>query len=356
MAFTTEQVETILERIIHPSSEKDIVSMGLVKNITINDNNISFELSFQAFNDPLKSSLKKACEQVLAEEFGADVNIDVKVVTPVRPAAAKPEAPLSKVKNVIAVSSGKGGVGKSTVTVNLASAFASTGAKVGIIDADIFGPSIPKMLGVEEERPSLMQKDGKDKIIPIEKYGMKVLSIGFFVDKEDATIWRGPMASNALKQLITDGDWDGLDYLFIDMPPGTSDIHITISQDLDLTGAIIVSTPQDVALADVIKGINMFRNKGMEVPVLGLIENMAWFTPEELPENKYYIFGKGGCQRLASEMKVPFLGSIPIVQSIREDGDNGKPSVLNKNITAEYFKNLAQAIHVEILKASTKVK
>ncbi len=355
MAFTTEQVEKILGRIIHPSTEKDIVSMGLVKDVTINDNNISFNLSFQAFNDPLKSSLKKACEQMLVDELGHGVNIDVKVVTPVRPAAAKPEALLSKVKNIIAVSSGKGGVGKSTVAVNLASAFASAGSKVGIIDADIFGPSIPKMLGIEDAKPSLTQKDGKDKIIPIEKYGMKILSIGFFVDKNDATIWRGPMASNALKQLLTDGDWDGLDYLFIDLPPGTSDIHITISQDVKLTGAIIVSTPQEVAIADVVKGISMFRNKGIEVPILGLVENMAWFTPAELPKNKYYIFGKGGCQRIASEMKVPFLGSIPIIQSISQDGDNGTPSVLNKNHTAEYFKNIAQAIHVEILKAKTLV-
>lgn len=355
MAYTTKQVESILERIIHPSTEKDIISMGLVKNVTINDSNISLELSFQSFNDPLKNSLKKACEQILKDELGGNLNLDVKVVTPVRPEGAKPIDPLAKVKNVIAVSSGKGGVGKSTVTVNLAAAFASTGAKVGIIDADIFGPSIPKMLDVENERPSLTQKGGKDKIIPVEKYGLKVLSIGFFVDKEDATIWRGPMASNALKQLINDGDWDSLDYLFIDLPPGTSDIHITISQDIKLTGAIIVSTPQDVALADVIKGINMFRNKSMEVPILGLIENMAWFTPEELPENKYYIFGKGGCQRVASEMNVPFLGSIPIIQSIREDGDNGKPSVLAKNLTAEHFKNLSQAIHVQVLKASASV-
>lgn len=352
MAYTTEQVESILKRIIHPSSEQDIVSMGLVKNVTINDNNISFDLSFQAFNDPLKSSLKKASEQILKEELGDSVNLDINLVTPIRPATVKPEAPLSKVKNIIAVSSGKGGVGKSTVAVNLASAFAATGAKVGIIDADIFGPSIPKMLGIEDAKPSLTQKEGKDKIIPIEKYGLKILSIGFFVDKQDATIWRGPMASNALKQLMTDGDWDGLDYLFIDLPPGTSDIHITISQDIKLTGAIIVSTPQEVALADVVKGINMFRNKGMEVPILGLIENMAWFTPEELPNNKYYIFGKEGCQRIAKEMNVPFLGSIPIIQSIREDGDNGTPSVLNKNFTAEYFKNLAQAIHVEVLKAN----
>ncbi len=351
MLNTTEQVLAVLERIIHPSTEKDIISMGLVQNIVIDNNKISFELNFPSFNDPLKNSLKKACEQVLQEEAGSETEIDVKVVTPMKPEKAKPEDPLAKVKNIIAVSSGKGGVGKSTVAVNLAAAFAATGKKVGIIDADIFGPSLPKMLGVEDEKPLLTQKDGKDKIMPIEKHGLKILSIGFFVDKNDATVWRGPMASNALKQLINDGDWDELDYLFIDLPPGTSDIHITISQDVKLTGAIIVSTPQDVALADVVKGINMFRNKGIEVPVLGIIENMAWFTPAELPENKYYIFGKGGCQRISKEMGVPFLGSIPIIQSIREDGDKGSPSVLNKDLTSEYFKNIAQVIHVEALKA-----
>ena len=353
MDITREQVQNILKRIIHPSAEKDIVSMGLVQNIRISGQKLSFSLKFQSFNDPLKSSLKKACEQLLRDEFGNDVEIAIEVESPLRPVKAEPENPLAKVKNIMAISSGKGGVGKSTVAANIAVAFAATGAKVGLIDADIFGPSIPKMFNVEGERPVMVQKEGKDKIVPIEKFGVKILSIGFFVDPADATIWRGPMASNALKQLINDGDWDNLDYLFIDLPPGTSDIHITVSQDVKLTGAIIVSTPQDVALADVTKGINMFRNKGINVPVLGIIENMAWFTPAELPQNKYYIFGKGGCERLAREMNVTLLGQVPIVQSIREDGDNGSPSVIRKDGTAEYFKNIAQAIRIEALKVTS---
>jgi ATP-binding protein involved in chromosome partitioning len=353
MEITREQVQQILSRIIHPSTEKDIVSMGIVNEIRIAGQKINIVLKFQSANDPLKSSLKKACEQILRDELKNSVQIDVEVESPLRPVKPVPENPLSKVKNIIAISSGKGGVGKSTVAANIAVAFAKTGAKVGLIDADIFGPSIPKMFGVEGERPVMIQKDGKDKIVPVEKFGVKILSIGFFVDPADATIWRGPMASNALKQMINDGDWDALDYLFIDLPPGTSDIHITISQDVKLTGAIIVSTPQDVALADVIKGINMFRNKGINVPVLGLIENMSWFTPAELPENKYYIFGKGGCERLSKEMSVPMLGQIPIIQSVREDSDNGSPSVIRKDSTSEYFKNIAQAIRIEVLKISS---
>ncbi len=355
MAFTENQVLDILKRIIHPSTEKDIVSMGLVQDIQIEGSNLNFSLSFAAFNDPVKNSLKKACEQILSEQLEGVGEVNVKLVTQVKPPQAKPKDPLEKVKNIIAVSSGKGGVGKSTVAANLAVAFASTGAKVGLIDADVFGPSIPKMFGVEGEKPYMIQKDGKDKIIPIEKYGVKMLSIGFFVDPKDATIWRGPMASNALKQMINDGDWGELDYLFIDLPPGTSDIHITVSQDVKLTGAVIVSTPQEVALADVVKGINMFRNAGIGVPILGIIENMAWFTPEELPENKYYIFGKGGCERLAVEMDVTLLGQIPLIQSIRENGDVGQPAVLSKDLTSNFFKDIAQAIRVEVLKQTSSV-
>jgi ATP-binding protein involved in chromosome partitioning len=355
MEFTEQQVLDILKRIIHPSSGQDIVTAGIVQNLTIQNDKIHFKLSFPTFNDPLKSSIKKACEHILNDEFKNRAEITIELSTPAIPEKPLPENPLQKVKNIIAISSGKGGVGKSTVAANLAVAFAKTGAKVGLIDADIFGPSIPKMFGVETEKPLMTKKNGKDKIIPVEKFGVKILSIGFFVNPADATIWRGPMASNALKQLINDGDWDELDYLFIDLPPGTSDIHITISQDVKLTGAIIVSTPQDVALADVVKGINMFRNKGINVPVLGIIENMAWFTPEELPESKYYIFGKGGCSRISLELGVPLLGQIPIIQSVCEDGDRGTPSVIRKDETAEYFKNIAEVIRIETLKLKSLV-
>jgi ATP-binding protein involved in chromosome partitioning len=257
------------------------------------------------------------------------------------------------VKNIIAIASGKGGVGKSTVAANLAIAFANTGATVGLIDADIFGPSIPKMLGLENERPGVTNVRGKDLLVPLEKHGVKVLSIGFFVDPQDATVWRGPMASNALKQLMTDANWEELEYLFVDLPPGTSDIHLTLVQSVAVTGAIIVSTPQDIALADVIKGVNMFRNQTINVPVLGLIENMSWFTPEELPDHKYYIFGKEGGVRLAKQLQIPLLGQIPLVQSIREGSDNGQPVVMSKNIVSEAFKRIAGELRLQIIKRNT---
>ncbi len=244
-------------------------------------------------------------------------------------------------KNIIAVSSGKGGVGKSTVAVNLAVTLARKGYKVGLLDADIFGPSLPKMLNEEEARPFLEPVDGKEMIVPVEKYGVKMLSIGFFVNKDEAVVWRGAMAGNALKQLIGDANWGELDYFLIDFPPGTSDIHLTLVQTLAITGAVVVSTPQQVALADAKKGINMFTNEKVNVPILGLVENMSWFTPAELPENKYYIFGKGGCKALAEQMNVPLLGEIPLVQSICEGGDSGKPVSLNDgSMTALAFEAL----------------
>jgi ATP-binding protein involved in chromosome partitioning len=252
---------------------------------------------------------------------------------------------LPQVKNVIAVSSGKGGVGKSTVAANLAVALAKLGYKVGLLDADIFGPSVPKMFQVEDARPYAELIDGRDLIVPIEKYGIKLLSIGFFVDPDQATLWRGGMASNALKQLIGDANWGELDYFVLDTPPGTSDIHLTLVQTLAITGAVIVSTPQQVALADARKGINMYTNDKVDVPILGLVENMAWFTPAELPENKYYIFGKEGAKQLAEEMNVPLLGQIPIVQSICENGDKGTPAALDSDtITGRAFLALAENV------------
>jgi ATP-binding protein involved in chromosome partitioning len=251
---------------------------------------------------------------------------------------------LPGVKNIVAIASGKGGVGKSTIAANLAIAVAKLGHKVGIIDADIFGPSIPKMLGVEEERPQVKKLENKDLIVPIQKHDLKILSIGLFISKFDATVWRGPMASKVLQQLIRDTDWGELDYMFFDLPPGTSDIHLTLVQTVPVTGAIIISTPQDIALADAIKGISMFRGKAIEVPILGLVENMSWFTPEELPDKKYYIFGKDGCKKIAEKFDIPVLGQIPIVQSIREGGDSGVPPVIDNKIIGKSFKDLADNV------------
>ena len=301
-------------------------------------------LTFPRDTDPFLKSTIKAAEAAIKYHCGQDVEVTIDTEFK---SAPRPEVDqlLPGVKNIIAVSSGKGGVGKSTVSVSLAIALARLGYKVGLLDTDIFGPSIPKMFDVEDERPYAVKKDGRDLICPIEKYGVKLLSIGFFVSPTTATLWRGGMATSALKQLIADADWGDLDYFILDTPPGTSDIHLTLLQTLPITGAVIVSTPQQVALADARKGIDMYRNEKVNVPILGLIENMAWFTPAELPENKYYIFGKEGCKQLAEEMGVPLLAQIPLVQSICENGDAGKPAALNSDTaTGLAFINLAQAV------------
>jgi ATP-binding protein involved in chromosome partitioning len=323
--------------------------MGMVDDIWIEDNKAGFTLSFKKPNDPFLNSMKKVCIQVLEKELGNDLdfkgNITVKVPERKTPAGKQDAETLKDVKNIIAVASGKGGVGKSTVATNLAISLAKTGAKVGLIDADIYGPSIPKMFNVEGQRPLVRKVNDMDMITPVENFGVKVLSIGFFINPEDALVWRGAMATSALKQLIHQAEWGELDYLVIDLPPGTSDIHLTLVQETSVTGAIIVSTPQDVALADAIKGIRMFTGKHINVPVLGLIENMSWFTPEELPDNKYYIFGKDGCKTLAERENVPLLGQIPIVQSIREGGDYGNPASLNEgSIVEKAFEELSAAV------------
>lgn len=333
-----------LRNVRYPGTGKDIVEMGFVSDdIHIDGMKVSFSMLFDKANDPFIKSVVKAAETAILTY--ADPNIEIKGNIDVRVKQAeqpKPAKLLPEVKNIIAISSGKGGVGKSTVAVNLAVSLVKKGYKVGLLDADIFGPSLPKMFDEEDSRPYLEPIDGKEYIIPVEKYGVKMLSIGFFVNKDDAVVWRGAMAGNALKQLISDANWGDLDYFLIDLPPGTSDIHLTLVQSLAITGAVVVSTPQQVALADARKGINMFTNDKVNVPILGLVENMAWFTPAELPENKYYIFGKDGAKNLAEEMNIPLLGQIPIVQSICEGGDKGIPVALNENtITGMAFSDLA---------------
>ena len=344
-----------LATVRYPGTGKNIVEMEMVEDdLRIAGMHVSFSLIFDKPTNPFLKSLVKAAEAAIHAYVSKDVEVEIKTKSLQAPRPDLPDL-LPGVKNIIAVSSGKGGVGKSTVAANLAVALAKQGYKVGLLDADIFGPSIPKMFQVEDARPYAERIDGRDLIIPIESYGVKVLSIGFFVDPAQATIWRGGMASNALKQLIGDAAWGDLDYFLIDLPPGTSDIHLTTFQTVAITGAVIVSTPQEVALADARKGIDMFTNDKVNVPILGLVENMAWFTPAELPENKYYIFGKEGCKRLAEEMGVPLLGQIPVVQSICEGGDSGRPVALDDTtMTGLAFSHLAEAVvrQVEVRNAT----
>lgn len=334
-----------LATVRYPGNGKNIVEAEMVAdNLRIDGMKVSFSLTFEKPTDPFMKSVVKAAETAIHTYVSKEV--DVTITTESRQAARpEPGKMLPQVKNVIAVSSGKGGVGKSTVAANLAVALSKLGYKVGLLDADIFGPSVPKMFQVEDARPYAETVEGRDLIVPIEKYGIELLSIGFFVDPDQATLWRGGMASNALKQLVGDAKWGELDYFILDTPPGTSDIHLTLLQTLAITGAVIVSTPQEVALADARKGINMYMNDKVNVPILGLVENMAWFTPAELPNNRYYLFGKEGTKRLAEELNVPLLGQIPIVQSICENGDNGTPAALDDNsMIGQAFLELARNV------------
>ncbi|HRZ96603.1 MAG TPA: Mrp/NBP35 family ATP-binding protein [Paludibacter sp.] len=347
MTLYPQLILDALTHVRYPGTGKDIVSSGMVQdNIRIDGNKISFSIVFEKQNDPFAKSVVKAAEQAILTYIGEDIDIKGNIGIEMKEAPKpKPSAVLPGVKNIIAVFSGKGGVGKSTVSSNLAISLAKLGYKVGLLDADIHGPSMPKMFGVEDAKPEMEEIDGKQMLSPIEKYGVKMLSIGFFVDPNNALVWRGSMASNALKQLITDAHWGELDFFIMDLPPGTSDIHLTLVQTMGITGAVIVTTPQDVALADARKGVNMFVGDKVNVPVLGLVENMSWFTPAELPDNKYYIFGKDGGKRLAEELGVPLLGQIPLVQSIREQGDAGRPvAVENDSITAIAFHDLAAKV------------
>ncbi len=323
-----EDIVNALKTVQEPDLKKDLISLNMVKDITINNNAISFTIVLTTPACPLKDKIKNDCiEAILAVNKDAEVQINFTSNTTSLRTDKKDI--LKGVKNIIAIISGKGGVGKSTVASNLALAIAESGAKVGLMDADIYGPSIHIMFGVRGERPLMRNVDGKGMIVPLERYGIKLMSIGLLVDEKQAVVWRGPMVSSAIRQFVSDVDWGDLDYLIIDMPPGTGDIHLTIVQTVPVTGVIVVTTPQLVALADAKKGIAMFNQAGLKVPVIGLVENMSYFTPAELPDNKYYIFGKQGGQNLASEFDIPFLGEIPLIQSIREGGDIGIPAMIS---------------------------
>lgn len=341
MSYTKQQVLKALEEVLYFPQRDNIVNLKMVDNILIDGNRISFTLIFPEPNDKSAAIVEQSCIDAILKNLGEDVQIRGNITL-----KAKSEDSLGGIKYIIAIASGKGGVGKSTVAANLAVSLAKAGLKTGLLDADIYGPSIPLMFGLQNAKPVAEHHNGRDMIIPIEKYGLKILSIGFFVDPSQALIWRGPMASNALKQLIMDTDWGELDFLVIDMPPGTGDIHLTIVQELPVAGVAIVSTPQEVALADARKALSMFNSDKINVPVLGLIENMAYFTPAELPNNKYYIFGREGGKKLADQTNVPLLGEIPLVQGICESGDSGKPVTLSddENPESKAFKSLAENI------------
>lgn len=348
MALYPKLIEQALAQVIYPATKKNIVESGMLKDdMRIDGPKVSFTLVFDKPSDPFMKSVVKAAEaniKHLCDQVGEPVEVEIKTEAKQAP-RPEPDKLLPNVKNIIAIASGKGGVGKSTVAANLAVGLSMLGYKVGLLDADVFGPSMPKMFKLETYQPYAENIDGRDLIIPAEQYGVKLLSVGFFVDPNSATIWRGSMAGSALKQLIGDANWGDLDYFLIDMPPGTSDIHLTVVQTLALTGAVIVSTPQQVALADCKKGIDMFQNEKIDVPVLGLVENMAWFTPAELPQNKYYLFGKEGVKQLAEEMNVPLLAQIPVVQGVCEAGDDGQPIVMNfDSMVGQSFLSLAQAV------------
>ncbi|MCX6320160.1 MAG: Mrp/NBP35 family ATP-binding protein [Bacteroidetes bacterium] len=343
--MTKEKILEALSNVQEPDLGKDLVTLNMVKDIEINGNDVSFTIVLTTPACPMKDMMGTASTNAIKLLVNKEANVKVNFTANTTTKRTDTGAVLPKVKNIVAVVSGKGGVGKSTVAANLALALAQGGAKVGLMDADIYGPSVPIMFGVRGERPLMMEVDGKGMIAPLERYGIKLISIGLLVDEKNAVVWRGPMASSAIRQFVTDVYWDELDYLVVDMPPGTGDIHLTLMQTVPVTGAVIVTTPQDVALADAKKGIAMFGQAQLNVPVIGLVENMSYFTPAELPENKYYIFGKDGGKRLADEYDIPFLGQIPIVQSIREGGDQGIPVMMSDDtITRRSFETFAAQV------------
>ena len=341
--MTTEKILEALSNVQEPDLGKDLVTLNMVKDIEISGNDVSFTVVLTTPACPMKDMIGNACMNAVKLLVNKEANVKVNFTSNTTSKRTDAGSVLPKVKNIIAVVSGKGGVGKSTVAANLALALSQGGAKVGLMDADIYGPSVPIMFGLRGERPMMMDVGGdKGMIVPLERYGIKIMSIGFLVDEKSAVVWRGPMASSAIRQFVTDVFWDELDYLVIDMPPGTGDIHLTLVQTVPVTGAVIVTTPQDVALADAKKGIAMFGQAQVNVPIIGLVENMSYFTPAELPNNKYYIFGKDGGRRLAEEYDLPFLGQIPLVQSIREGGDQGVPIMMSDDvITKKAFEEFA---------------
>lgn len=346
MSITREQVLKALSYVEDPDLKKDLVTLNMIEDVVIEGNRVSFSVVLTTPACPLKSMIENACRNAILHFVSKDADLHINMTSRV---TTPKNLGVPGVKNIIAVASGKGGVGKSTVAVNLALGLAKTGAKVGLIDADIYGPSIPIMFGLEGAKPQASEVNGKTRIEPIEKYGIKLLSIGFFTDPNQPVPWRGPMVSAALKQLFNDAEWGELDYLVVDLPPGTGDIHITLTQTFPIAGAVIVTTPQNVALADAKKGIGMFMMNTINVPLLGIIENMAYFTPAELPQNKYYIFGQGGGQKLSAELNIPFLGEIPLVKSISDSGDAGEPVILQQNNPmADAFFEMAERVAQQI--------
>lgn len=348
MNLNKQNVAETLQKVKSPAGNVSITESGELKNIQVFGKEIDIDLEIKSPALNIRKKLEGDINAALTEAFG---EVKVRINIAAKPIQQGPQGPptLNKVKNIIAVASGKGGVGKSTVTANLAVGLAKQGFKVGLIDADIYGPSMPLMFDIVSEKPKVTVIEGKQYMLPVESYGVKVMSIGFFSDPTQAIVWRGPMATKALKQMFGDVWWDELDYLLLDLPPGTGDVHLTIVQAVPVTGAVVVSTPQEVALADARKGVAMFRLESINVPVLGLIENMAWFTPAELPENKYYIFGKEGVKGLAEQINVPLLGQIPLVQSVREAGDAGRPALLQDTTpVAQIFKDLATAVNEQV--------
>lgn len=354
MSITKENILAALKNVEDPDLKKDLVTLGMIEDLVIEGNKVSFSVVLTTPACPLKEMLENACRNAIKHFVSQDAIINIKMTSRV---TAPPQQLSGNIKNIIVVASGKGGVGKSTVASNLALALKLNGAKVGLIDADIYGPSVPIMFNLQGAKPRASEVNGKTRIEPIEQYGIKLLSLGFFTDPNQPVPWRGPMASNAVKQLFNDADWGELDYLVVDLPPGTGDIHITIAQSFPISGAVIVTTPQQVALADAKKGIGMFRMDAINIPILGVVENMSYFTPEELPNNKYYIFGKNGGQELAEMYNAPFLGELPLVQNVSQAGDNGTPVVLQtEHPIALAFIDLAQRVAQQVAIQNSQAK